>query len=74
METWVGLVLHGGLSADWEGNILALVLGNYRSSERMVVFLMQRIGWARFKWLCWGSGFDPKRTLIERKPIRGLKN
>jgi len=52
MEAWVGLVLHGGLSADWEGNILALVLGNYRSSERTVVFLMQRIGWARFKWLC----------------------
>ena len=39
-----------------------MVLGDYRSSERMVVSLMQRIGWARFKWLCWGSGIDPKRT------------
>ena len=46
MEAWVSLILHGGLSVGWEGNILALVLANYRSSERTVVSLMQRIGWA----------------------------
>lgn len=48
MKAWTGLILHGIGSVIGRINILALVLRNYRSSERMTDFLIGLIGRARF--------------------------